>query len=61
MDKEKLVLRIKIKSVEQKLRKLDYKTNKYVEGELTETEWQEVIVQRKELRNQINELEEQLL
>jgi hypothetical protein len=37
-----------------------YKTNKYVEGELTETEWAEVKAQRKTYRDEINSLEEQL-
>lgn len=60
MNKEKFILRMKIKNIKHKLSKLDYKTNKYVEGELTDAEWQEVVTQRKELRNQINALEEQL-
>lgn len=60
IDVEKYLLRVEIGRVRTELSLLDYKTNKYVEGLLTEEEWNEVKAKRQELRNQINELEEQL-
>ena len=38
----------------------DYKTSKYVDGEYTEQEWQEIVTQRKLWRAEINELEKLL-
>jgi hypothetical protein len=60
MDYEKLEIQSNITKLKIKLKTLDYKTNKYVEGELTETEWAEVKAQRKTYRDEINSLEEQL-
>lgn len=50
----------KIISLKHQLTDLDYKTNKYLEGELTKEEWEIVIATRKDYRNQINKLEEKL-
>lgn len=60
IDNTKFDIESKILQLKRKLKDLDYKTNKYVEGEITESDWKEVIVTRKEYRNQINELEEKL-
>jgi hypothetical protein len=50
----------KIFELKQQLASLDYKTNKFIEGELTDEEWTEVKRQRKELRDEINRLEGEL-
>ena len=50
----------KIVNCKNKLRSLDYLTNKYVEGELSEERWEEVKAQRKALRAEINAHEAQL-
>lgn len=39
----------------------DYKTSKYVDGNYTEEEWQEIVNQRNTWRREINELEQLLL
>lgn len=46
-----------IKEYKRMLDSLDYKTNKYLEGELTAEEWAAVKTQRKALRAEINSLE----
>ena len=47
----------RIKELKYLLKMLDYKTNKYVEGELSEEEWAEVKAQRKAWREEINALQ----
>ena len=49
--------RLKILRLKQKLYKYDYKTDKYIDGELTEEEFEEVKAQRKIWRAEINRLE----
>lgn len=50
----------KIDEFKKKLSETDYKLFKYLEGELSEEEYQEVKSLRQEWRNQINTLEEEL-
>ena len=47
----------KISKLKQELLSMDYKTSKYVDGEYTESEWAEIILQRKAIRDKIKELE----
>ena len=58
--REEMQIISKIVNCKNKLRSLDYLTNKYVEGELSEERWEEVKAQRKAWRAEINELEPQL-
>lgn len=58
--KEELQIISKIVNCKNKLRKLDYYTNKYVEGELSEERWNEIVAQRRALRAELNEYEAQL-
>ncbi len=46
-----------IADLQHKLDKIDYKTDKYVEGELSEEEFAEVKAQKKAWRAEINALE----
>lgn len=41
----------------RKLVDMDYKTSKYVDGEYTEEEWQEIVNERKQIRVRVRELE----
>lgn len=41
----------------RKLADMDYKTSKYVDGEYTEEEWQEIVNERKQIRVRVRELE----
>lgn len=45
----------------QKLSLLDHKTNKYIEGKLSEEEWLNVVAVRDELRAEINALEAEII
>ena len=47
----------KILRLKQQLYKYDYKTDKYIDGELTEEEFEQVKAQRKIWRAEINRLE----
>lgn len=47
----------RINELRYNLKQIDYKTNKYVEGELSEEEWAEVKAQRKAWRDEINALQ----
>lgn len=60
IDNSKYDIEYSILKLKNQLTSLDYKTNKYIEGEITEAEWKDVIATRKEYRNQINKLEEKL-
>ena len=44
-------------TLKQKLNDMDYKTSKYVDGEYTEEEWQEIVNERKQIRVRVRELE----
>ena len=44
-------------NLKQQLTEMDYKTSKYVDGEYTEEEWQEIITERKQIRVRVRELE----
>lgn len=54
-------LRFQIYDLKSRLAVTDYKTLKYMEGELTEEEYAETKELRKVLRAQINQLEEQIV
>ena len=43
-----------------KLKKSDYYTNKFVEGELTQEEFEPIKLQRKAWRDEINQLEQKI-
>ena len=58
--REEMQIISKIVNCKNKLRKIDHFTNKYVEGELSEERWREIVAQRKALRAELNELEAQL-
>ena len=60
LSREEMQIISKIVNCKNKLRKLDYLTNKYVEGELSEERWREVKATRQSLRNQINTFEAEL-
>lgn len=49
-----------IVALKAKLNMTDYKILKYYEGELSASEYAEVVAQRKEWRTKINTLEEEL-
>ena len=49
-----------IEKLKQNLADYDYKGQKYLDGEYTEEEWQEIVAQRKQWRQQIRELENQI-
>lgn len=49
-----------IKMLKQKLAQTDYQAIKYAEGELSEEEYAPTKAQRKQWRQEINELEEQI-
>lgn len=44
-------------SLKQQLSDMDYKTSKYVDGEYSEEEWQEIVSERKQIRVRVRELE----
>lgn len=60
LSKEETIIVAKIVLCKNNLRRLDYYTNKYVEGELSEERWREIVAQRKALRYEINVYEAQL-
>ena len=59
-NKEKMKARQEIMQLKMELSKLDYKTIKYIEGALSEEEFEEVKALKQQMRNSINELEEEL-
>lgn len=59
-NKEKMKARQEIMQLKVELSKLDYKTIKYIEGALSEEEFEEVKNAKQQMRNRINELEEEL-
>lgn len=58
---EEEIKQAKIAELKQKLTDTDYKTSKYVDGNYTEEEWQEIVNQRNTWRKEINDLEQLLL
>lgn len=46
--------------LKRQLEASDYKVLKYIEGKLSQEEYDEILIQRQEWRDEINELEEQL-
>lgn len=50
----------KIVDCKNKLRKLDYYTNKWIEGKITEARWNEIVAERDKYRAEIDSLEAQL-
>lgn len=59
-NKEKMRARQEIMQLKVELSKLDYKTIKYIEGALSGEEFEEVKNAKQQMRNRINELEEEL-
>ena len=53
-------IKIKITQLKAKLDSLDYKTSKWVEGDLSEQEWEETKAIKKQYRAEINALEGKL-
>ena len=49
---------LRIEELKKALADLDFKTNKYIEGLLTDEEWSEIKATRQSYRKEINELEE---
>lgn len=47
----------KILNLKQQLSSMDYKTSKRTDGEYTENEWAAIVAERKRLRNEIRQLE----
>lgn len=60
-DVNRIAKRREIMQLKVELSKLDYKTIKYIEGALSEEEFEEVKAQKQQMRNRINELEEELI
>lgn len=58
--REEMQIISKIVDCKNKLRKLDYYTNKWIEGKITETRWNEIVAERDKYRAEINALEAQL-
>ena len=54
-------LQLQISSLKRQLSATDYKTLKYMEGELTEEEYSETKSLRRSLREEINRLESQIV
>ena len=50
----------KIAKLKQKLAEYDYKGQKYIDGEYTDEEWNEIVKQRKMWRTEIKKLENTL-
>lgn len=46
--------------LKQQLSDMDYKTSKYVDGDYTEEQWQEIVAERKAIRERIRKLEKNL-
>lgn len=55
---EKFLRETRISELKQFLADTDYKTIKYVEGEISDEEYEPVLAERKAWRKEINELEE---
>ena len=51
----------KIQSLKDLLTSWDYKTSKNADGEYTEKEWQDIVKQRKDIREQIRNLEKDII
>ena len=60
MDNRITRINIQITELKYKLKATDYKCLKFVDGELSENEYQEVKTKRKQWRAEINALEERL-
>lgn len=58
LQKQKLT---EIEQIKKQLTKLDYKTIKRMQGKLSDEEWEETCKICDELRNRINELENELI
>ena len=48
-----------ISALKQQLSAMDYKTSKYADGEYTQQEWAAIVMDRKAIRQQIRQLEQQ--
>ena len=59
MQNKEYVFNLNVQILKQKLADSDYKVLKYLEGELSQEEYDEIVAARKEWRRKINELEEQ--
>lgn len=57
---EKEFAQKEINLLKSQLSDMDYKTSKYVDGDYTEEEWQEIVNERKFIRGRIRELEKTL-
>ena len=57
---DKKIIYMKILQLKQNLDDYDYKGQKYLDGEYTDEEWSEIVVQRKIWREQIRQLEKEL-
>lgn len=58
--REDLLIAEQIAELKQKLSDTDYKALKHMEGYYTDEQWEQIKAERKALREQINELENQL-
>ena len=56
-NKEDIARKNEILSCKESLTNTDYKTQKYIEGQLTDDEWKAAKAQRQAWRDRINELE----
>lgn len=54
---QKTLTEIEIGKLKSELSNMDYKTSKYVDGDYTDAEWQQIIAERKNIRERIRELE----
>lgn len=53
--------RKEMKELKDKLSTLDHKTNKYIEGEIDDQEWKDIVANRKAWRNRINQIEKDIV
>lgn len=53
-------IRMRLQEIENEYKSLDYKTIKYIEGDLTEDEWQVHLYNKTLLRDEYDALEEEL-
>lgn len=60
IDKDNMSIIVKIDELKKKLQETDYKCLKYVDGALSEEEYEEVKELRQSYRDEINKLEETL-
>ena len=54
---DKELNQIEMQKLKQQLADMDYKTSKYADGEYTQEEWTEIVVERKAIRERVRELE----